>query len=198
MHLKIQETAVGTDGRPPVMSKLFSWRYFPWDVQMLITGFLISVYSFTVPWLGKYSFLWVLVCLDVCFLSLELICQHFPKGKIFATLAPSTKLLGVNNICLGSSGWAGAQGRNVPWHCCAKTSLPINTTYLINISQLTLPWTGIELAVVRQAPFGWDTLQRMPNTYIVRMYKSFLSLFLWNFKCPFGFLLGLSWPLVGR
>lgn len=156
MHLKIQETAVETDGSPSVMSKLFSWHYFHCDVQMLIAGFLISVYSCTVPWLGKYSFPWVQVCLDVCFLSLELICQHFAKGKIFATLAPSTKLLGVNNVCLGSSGWAGAWGRNVPWHCHAKTSFPVNTIYLINISQLTLPCAGIELAVVRQAAFGWE------------------------------------------
>lgn len=43
MHLKIQETAV--DGSTPVMNKLFCWHYFHRDVQMLITGFLISVHS---------------------------------------------------------------------------------------------------------------------------------------------------------
>lgn len=79
MHLKTQETAV--DGSTPVMNKLFCWHYFHWDVQMLITGFLISVYSCTVQWLNKYQFPYVQVCLGVCFLSFELVFQHFLEGR---------------------------------------------------------------------------------------------------------------------
>lgn len=75
MHLKIEETAV--DGSTPVMNKLFCWHYFHWDVQMLVTGFLISVYSCSEPWLSKCQFPYVQVCLDVCFLSFDLIFWHF-------------------------------------------------------------------------------------------------------------------------
>lgn len=79
MHLKIEETAV--DGSTPVMNKLFCWHYCHWDVQMLITGFLISVYSCSEQWLSKCRFLYVQVCLDVCFLSFELIFWHFLEDR---------------------------------------------------------------------------------------------------------------------
>lgn len=79
MHLKIEETAV--DGSTPVMNKLFCRHYFHRDVQMLVTGFLISVYSCSEPWLNKYQFPYVQVCLDVCFLSFELIFWHFLEDR---------------------------------------------------------------------------------------------------------------------